>query len=232
MELGESSKLQEGTDAHPKRTWASLISDPSLDLKFVEIPVSACINGVLKLPSDVIVDGVERLKAAVVAQFAGTPPPFKVINAVVNRLWGYEGQVIVSKYLDNCFLFEFNSVRLCDWVLSRSWHIHNTSMLLRRWEKGIQPLDLLAKNSLEWITLKNVPPAAISIKGISWIYSLLGKPWKKFVREGLDVNVCVLRDRAVVCPEIVMIELDDGEMCRVEVVQAKAREYKSNVNQK
>ncbi|CAN1339536.1 hypothetical protein LINPERPRIM_LOCUS38527 [Linum perenne] len=105
-------------------------------------------------------------------------------------------------------------------------------MLLRRWEKGIQPLDLLAKNSLEWITLKNVPPAAISIKGISWIYSLLGKPWKKFVREGLDVNVCVLRDRAVVCPEIVMIELDDGEMCRVEVVQAKAREYKSNVNQK
>ncbi|CAN1338095.1 hypothetical protein LINPERPRIM_LOCUS37895, partial [Linum perenne] len=205
---------------------------PSLDLKFVEIPDSACINGVLKLPSDVIADGVERLKAAAVAQFAGTPPPFRVINVVVNRIWGYEGQVIVSRYLDNCFLFEFNSIRLCDWVLSRSWHIHNTSMLLRRWEKGIQPLDLSAKNSPERITLKNVPLGVISIKGISWISSLLGKPWKKFVREGLDVKVCVLRDRAVVCPETVMIELDDGELCKVEVVQTKAREYKSNVNKK
>ncbi|CAN1293579.1 hypothetical protein LINPERPRIM_LOCUS22085 [Linum perenne] len=47
-------------------------------------------------------------------------------------------------------------------------------MLLWRWEKGIKPLDLSKKNTPEWITIKNVPPAAISIEGISWLTSLIG----------------------------------------------------------
>ncbi|CAN1290255.1 hypothetical protein LINPERPRIM_LOCUS20616, partial [Linum perenne] len=56
----------------------------------------------------------------------------------------------------------------------------------------------------------------------------VGKPWKKFAREGLDVKVCILRDREKVCPEAVTIELEDGEKCRAEIVQTKAREYKPN----
>ncbi|CAN1136113.1 hypothetical protein LINPERPRIM_LOCUS20890, partial [Linum perenne] len=185
-------------------------------------------GGILKLPSSVWEKGYERLKAALVAQFVGTPPPLRVIAAVANRLWGYEGLVTVSKYLDTCFLFEFNSVSLCDWVLSRSWHIHNSGMLLRRWEKGIKPLDLSKKSTPEWITIKNVPPAAISIEGISWLTSLMGKPWKNFVREGLDVKVCVLRDVAIPCPESIEIETENGEPWRMEVVRATARDYKGS----
>ncbi|CAN1247388.1 hypothetical protein LINPERPRIM_LOCUS6301 [Linum perenne] len=87
------------------------------------------------------------MKSNIVGQFVGVPPPFHVIANVANRLWGYERLVLVSKYLELCFLFEFPSIRLCDWILSRSWHIHNSAMFLRRWEKGIQPLDLSAKNT-------------------------------------------------------------------------------------
>ncbi|CAN1346972.1 hypothetical protein LINPERPRIM_LOCUS40943 [Linum perenne] len=161
IEKGESSK--------GSRSWSTVVSDPAKDLKFIEIPESARVGGVLKLPSSVWEKGYERLKAALVAQFVGTPPPIR---------------------------------------------------------KGIKPLDLSKKSTPEWITIKNVPPAAISIEGISWLTSLLGKPWKNFVREGLDVKVCVLRDVAVPCPELIEMETENGDLWRMEVVRAIARDYK------
>ncbi|CAN1289679.1 hypothetical protein LINPERPRIM_LOCUS20390 [Linum perenne] len=98
-------------------------------------------------------------------------------------------------------------------------------MFLRRWEKGIKPLDFSAKSTPEWITLRQVPPDVISVEGISWISSLLGKPVKRFVRDGLDVKVCILRDKVVPCPEEIGLEMEEGEICPVAVEQVKAREY-------
>ncbi|CAN1318060.1 hypothetical protein LINPERPRIM_LOCUS30650 [Linum perenne] len=98
-------------------------------------------------------------------------------------------------------------------------------MFLRRWEKGIKPLDFSAKSTPEWITLRKVPPDVISIEGISWISSMLGKPVKRFVRDGLDVKVCILRDKAVPCPEEIGLEMEEGEICPIAVEQVKAREY-------
>ncbi|CAN1215250.1 hypothetical protein LINPERPRIM_LOCUS132 [Linum perenne] len=163
IEKGESSKAS--------RSWSAVVSDPAKDLKFVDIPESARAGGILKLPSSVWEKGYERLKAALVAQFVGTPPPLR---------------------------------------------------------KGIKPLDLSKKSNPEWITIKNVPPAAISIEGISWLTSLMGKPWKNFVREGLDVKVCVLRDAAIPYPESIEIETESGEPWRMEVVRATARDYKGS----
>ncbi|CAN1319912.1 hypothetical protein LINPERPRIM_LOCUS31468 [Linum perenne] len=107
------------------------------------------------------------MKSAIVAHFVGVPPPFHVVANIVNRLGEYEGPIVVSKYLESCFLFEFSSIRLCDWILSRSWHIHNSPMFLRRWERGIQPLDFSPRSTPEWITLKGVPQDVISVEGIS-----------------------------------------------------------------
>ncbi|CAN0875486.1 hypothetical protein LINGRAHAP2_LOCUS10858 [Linum grandiflorum] len=39
---------------------------------------------------------------------------------MVNRLWGYEGEVCVSKLPEDLCLIEFASVRLSEWVLARS----------------------------------------------------------------------------------------------------------------
>ncbi|CAN1318075.1 hypothetical protein LINPERPRIM_LOCUS30657 [Linum perenne] len=35
--------------------------------------------------------------------------------------------------------------------------------------------------------------------------SFIGKPVRKFVRDGLDVKVCIIRDKAIPCPESVML---------------------------
>ncbi|CAN1244453.1 hypothetical protein LINPERPRIM_LOCUS6091 [Linum perenne] len=220
MESGESSKAVGGG-----KTWADIISDTANDLKFIDIPEAALKDGVLKLPKEVLAKGKERLKAAVVIQFLGAPLPFRDLASVVNRLWGYEDQVIVSTIQENFYLVEFKSVKLCDWVLSRSWHIHNKNMIMRRWESGIQPMVFSENQSPEWIIFKNVPPDVISVEGVSWLCSLIGKAVKKFIREGLDVKVCIIRDKACVCPETLSLEMENEEIVCVGVIQMKAREY-------
>ncbi|CAN1247495.1 hypothetical protein LINPERPRIM_LOCUS6353 [Linum perenne] len=58
--------------------------------------------------------------------------------------------------------------------------------------------------------------------------SLIGKPLRKFVREGLDIKVCIIRDRAIPCPDSVkLIDVDEEHV--IQVVQAKARDYKREV---
>ncbi|CAN1291440.1 hypothetical protein LINPERPRIM_LOCUS21146 [Linum perenne] len=217
MEKGRSSGAS-------KKSWEDLISNPKDDLKFIDIPESARQGDAIRLPKEVLDKGVERLKAAVVIQFLGNPPPFRVFVNVANRLWGYEGSVIIASLEANFFLVEFNSVKLCDWVLSRSWHVHNTGMIMRKFARGIRPVVIPDGQCPEWITLQRVPPAAISQEGISWLSSLIGKPVRNFVRDGLDIKVCIIRDKAIPCPESLKI-LDEDERHIIQVFQAKARVY-------
>ncbi|CAN1215483.1 hypothetical protein LINPERPRIM_LOCUS243 [Linum perenne] len=224
MEKAENSAPQ-------KRAWADIISDSKDDLQYVEIPELARQGGALKLPKEVIAKGVETLKAAVVVQFLGSPPPFRVFTNIANRLWGYEGGVIISNLVVNFFLGEFNSVKLCDWVLNRFWHVHNTGMIMRRWARGIKPVVITDGHSPEWITFQKVPPTAVTIEGISWLSSLIGKPLRKYVREGLDIKVCIVRDRVVPCHESVSV-IDDDEEHVIQVIQAKARDYRRDVRRK
>ncbi|CAN1216845.1 Putative ribonuclease H protein At1g65750 [Linum perenne] len=60
---------------------------------------------------------------------------------------------------------------------------------------------------------------------VSWLCSLIGKPVKKFIREGLDVKVCIIRDKACVCPETLSLEMENEEIVNIGVSQMKAREY-------
>ncbi|CAN1337998.1 hypothetical protein LINPERPRIM_LOCUS37856 [Linum perenne] len=91
--------------------------------------------------------------------------------------------------------------------------------------KGIALLIFSPTATPEWITFRKVPPAMIDLEGISWLSSRIGKPMKKFVREGIDVKVCLLRNRTTPCPSVLKVELEDGEVYDIEVVQMQAREY-------
>ncbi|CAN1318959.1 hypothetical protein LINPERPRIM_LOCUS31033 [Linum perenne] len=86
---------------------------------------------------------------------------------------------------------EFPSEKLCNWVIQRSWHVHHMAMVLRKWYVGIQPMDLTEKPAPVWITFEKVPPQLITVEGISWLASQLGKPVNRYIREGLTVKVCV-----------------------------------------
>ncbi|CAN1261931.1 hypothetical protein LINPERPRIM_LOCUS11072 [Linum perenne] len=79
------------------------------------------------------------------------------------------------------------------------------------------PLEVSDKQALELITFKKVPPALLTVEGISWLASLIGKPLKKFVRDKLDVKVYIIRDKVVPCPVSLSLELDDQETCMIEV---------------
>ncbi|CAN1215985.1 hypothetical protein LINPERPRIM_LOCUS460 [Linum perenne] len=103
-----------------------------------------------------------------VAQFLGDVAPVRVIHNMINRLWGYEGEVVFLELSEGLFLFEFNSESLCNWVLARSWHIHHSTMVLRRWAQGISPIDFSPKEIPVWIVMKKVPPIFINPEGISW----------------------------------------------------------------
>ncbi|CAN1292423.1 hypothetical protein LINPERPRIM_LOCUS21562 [Linum perenne] len=59
---------------------------------------------------------------------------------------------------------------------------------------GIKPIESSTREASVWITFKKVPPALVTPEGISWLASQVGKPINKFVRDGLDIKVCVIRD--------------------------------------
>ncbi|CAN1318833.1 hypothetical protein LINPERPRIM_LOCUS30973, partial [Linum perenne] len=73
----------------------------------------------------------------------------------------------------------------------------------------------------------NVPPDVISVEGVSWLCSLIGKPVKQFIRDGLNVKVCIMRDKACICPEVISLEMEEDVTVNIDVVQMKEREYNS-----
>ncbi|CAN0913401.1 hypothetical protein LINGRAHAP2_LOCUS27903 [Linum grandiflorum] len=205
LEKGKGSEpsipIQEAGD------WASVVRNNNSDLQFFDTK-SAFIDGVLQIPSEIVALGMKRLKAALVAQFLGPAPPIRAIVSMANRLWGYDGEVCVSKLPDDLFLFEFPTIRLSEWVLNRSWHIHQVALILRKRQPGIQKLELAPSQIPTWIRLVGVPPQLITNEGIGWLVSSLGQPLNKFVREGLVVKVCILMDATTRCPDVINISLD------------------------
>ncbi|CAN1347820.1 hypothetical protein LINPERPRIM_LOCUS41253 [Linum perenne] len=82
-------------------------------------------------------------------------------------------------------------------------------MVLRRWAPQIAPIDFTPKEIPTRIILKVVPPALVTPKGISLLASQVGQPVNKFVRDGLDVKVFVIKD------------VDDEAKMNLEVVLAR-----------
>ncbi|CAN1336957.1 hypothetical protein LINPERPRIM_LOCUS37387 [Linum perenne] len=99
-------------------------------------------------------------------------------------------------------------------------------MVLRRWERHIASIDLSPKNVPTWIVFKKVPAPLITQEGIGWLSSHLGEPVNNFVRNGLDVKVCLLRD--VDASEVAQLSItleDDEEPILIEIEYPKARSY-------
>ncbi|CAN1215124.1 hypothetical protein LINPERPRIM_LOCUS62 [Linum perenne] len=135
-----------------------------------------------------------------------------------NRLWNYEGEICISRISEGFFLIEFPSVSLCDWVLERAWHVHHSPLLLRCWFHGVAPMVLSQEAILTWVTLRNVPPQLISLMGISWISSKIGRRMSRFVREGLSVKVCISK------PTELVLLIGAGEL-KIEIEYYSGRSY-------
>ncbi|CAN1292946.1 hypothetical protein LINPERPRIM_LOCUS21803 [Linum perenne] len=80
---------------------------------------------------------------------------------------------------------------------------------------------------LTWVTLRNVPPQLISLKGISWISSKIGRIMSRFVREGLSVKVCILCDASALKPTELVLIIGTDEV-KIEIEYYSGRSYESN----
>ncbi|CAN1241455.1 hypothetical protein LINPERPRIM_LOCUS4968 [Linum perenne] len=143
---------------------------------------------------------------------------------MANRLWNYEGEICISRISEGFFLIEFPSVSLCDWVLERAWHVHHSPLLIRRLFHGVAPMVLSQEAIPTWVTLRNVPLQLISLKGISWISSKIGRPMSRFVREGLSVKVCILCDASASKPTELVLLIGVGEV-KIEIEYYSGRSY-------
>ncbi|CAN1847873.1 hypothetical protein LINPERHAP1_LOCUS38698 [Linum perenne] len=74
-------------------SWVSIVANTKSDLNFVEKSRESLVYGVLKISREVLKIGEDKLNSAIVAQFLGTIPPIRVIRNMLNRLWGFEGEV-------------------------------------------------------------------------------------------------------------------------------------------
>ncbi|CAN1289495.1 hypothetical protein LINPERPRIM_LOCUS20301 [Linum perenne] len=100
-------------------------------------------------------------------------------------------------------------------------------MILRKWEKGNAPLDFSPKEVVVWIVLKDVPPTLITPKGVSWLASQVGQPINKFLREGLHVKVCVVKDVSEAPIPIVTVMVEEDEQKIVHIEYPEPRFYRA-----
>ncbi|CAN1340137.1 hypothetical protein LINPERPRIM_LOCUS38739 [Linum perenne] len=90
--------------------------------------------------------------------------------------------------------------------------------------EGIQPMDFTPKEISTWVILKVVPPS-LTPDDISWLASLIASPINKFIRNGLDVKVCLLKPRLTAVTELVVTTDIHGKV-RIALDFPKAREYR------
>ncbi|CAN1242407.1 hypothetical protein LINPERPRIM_LOCUS5333 [Linum perenne] len=92
--------------------------------------------------------------------------------------------------------------------------------------KNITPIDLSSKNVPIWVVFKRVPAQLITQEGVGWLASHIGKPVNNFVRNGLDVKVCLLRN--VDAEEITELSVtleEDAEPVLIAIGYPQARSY-------
>ncbi|CAN1338192.1 hypothetical protein LINPERPRIM_LOCUS37955 [Linum perenne] len=209
------------------KSWASIVgSDLDPDLEFHPLIL---VDGVLQIPEEVVDFGVQKFKSALVGQFLGPALPLKVFQSLANRLWDYDGYVSVSELSKDTFLIEFPTVSVCDWVLNRLWHVHHLPLFLKRWSLHIEPIILHPSEIPVWIQLTGVPVLLCTHLGIGHLASLVGKPISKFVRNGIDVKVCVLMSSVDERPDTLKVTIA-GIIRSVKVVYPESRVYGTKQN--
>ena len=84
-------------------------------------------------PTEVINEGEQIWKNAIVVQFVGRIPNFGAFQKMVNMLWGEEGEVDIRPAGHNLFIIQFLSSAMRDRVLeSGPWHIQNKPLIVRK----------------------------------------------------------------------------------------------------
>ncbi|CAN1323887.1 hypothetical protein LINPERPRIM_LOCUS32893 [Linum perenne] len=102
-------------------------------------------------------------------------------------------------------------------------------MILRKWT-SIKPIETSPNEIPVWLNFKGVPPTLITPQGLSWLASQVGQSINKFIRDGLDVKVCVLKDISKEVKTSFDVVLAEGEHRSIAIEYPELRSYKRKGN--
>ncbi|KAJ0555221.1 putative transcription factor interactor and regulator CCHC(Zn) family [Helianthus annuus] len=109
--------------------------------------------------------------------FLGTSMDFQKVNLCLKRLWKAYDIAEISKSTSWFYYFKFSSESGLTSVLENGpWLVNNVPIILNRWAPGIC-LDRIEPCSIPiWVTVHNVPMELWTDRGMSIIFSGVGKP--------------------------------------------------------
>lgn len=137
-------------------------------------------NGIpkVKIPEAVFQKGAELHKDFIICRFFGRPPPYSLIQSVLNYMWGKGRHIEIHTGLaSNSVLVRIQNDYIRNKVLEkRIWYVDTTMFHVAQWSE-----DLIEETpSLEciplWAHLHDVPFNLIHQQGLSHIAGQLGEP--------------------------------------------------------
>ncbi|CAA7027789.1 unnamed protein product [Microthlaspi erraticum] len=123
--------------AHSKDyPWAAKMNPSTRNLHRVTIP-EYMDDGTpkVRIPSHVLLGGVENQKEYVVGQFSRCSAPSRgQIQAIVSMIWGRKCQIFIRKLGESTYLFHIPHESTRNWVIQRGlWHIDDCLMFVSPW---------------------------------------------------------------------------------------------------
>ncbi|GAV62122.1 DUF4283 domain-containing protein, partial [Cephalotus follicularis] len=133
------------------------------------------------------------------------------------RKWGQVGHFSFHVVGNGVFMVKFDNGQARDWVMDNGpWDIWGYHLALRKWSKGMSLTLEDCKSIPVWVKLSKVPVQYWTKLGLSYIVSVLGKPFHMDVmsttyRHALAfARVCVDMAATSTFPDNIILELEDG----------------------
>ena len=123
----------------------------------------------------------------------------------------------------NFFVIQFPNSITRDKVLeSRSWHIHNKSLIVKKWEASMDILEFNMEKLPIWIHLRNVPLELFSQTGLSYRASAIGNPLymdRITIRKNrlIFAKICVKIGASIEIPRNIKVDLGNGKYVLISV---------------
>ena len=161
IDEGQSSERSlTNNNGAPTTDWRKLFS-AAIDQTLNYYPPKRT-EGKLIVPSEVIEEGEQQWKNAVVVQFIGKIPNFSYFQRMINAMWG---NVDLRPVGHNLFVVQFPNLEMRDKVLeSGPWHIQNKPIIVKKWEPGMQYLEFNMTKLPLWIQMNNTTGAIYTEK--------------------------------------------------------------------
>lgn len=84
--------------------------------------------------------------------------PFKVVEPMVQKLWGKMGLSKVLLHDKGYYIFKFASAKDRENVLAMGpWYISNKQILLKKWKEGIDITSESCSKAPIWVKLHGLP---------------------------------------------------------------------------